>query len=181
MKNWLDFIRNERGAAALESALGAVALITVSVLAFELYVRATAPPVGLNTAVTVAEYVSLEAQPAATQIEALAKFLHREFFPQAATVFVVTAVEGQTAPQKPTMLWNKVIAVGPNAAADTGLASCSQVAGENNTATPPEALKLEDDEIVIVAEVCVKQADEVARYHHILPTRSDIAPVLQQS
>ena len=174
MKNWLDFIRNERGVAALESALGVVALITASVLAFNLYRWVTAQPVGLNTAVTVAEYVSLETQPAATQIEALAKFLHKEFFPQADTAFVVTAVKGQTAPQKPTMLWSKVIAVGPNAAADTGLASCSQVAGENNTATPPEALKLEVDEIIIVAEVCVEQAERY--YHYILPTRSETVP-----
>lgn len=168
---WRRFLRNTRGVAALESAIGAVVLVTASALAFDLYMQVTMPPTGVNAAVTVADYVSREEKPAATQIEALAKFLHQESFPQVAVAFVATAVQGKTAPQKPTTLWSKVVAVGPNATSDTDLAACSQVTGENNTATPPDALKLEADEIVIVAEVCVKQADGVAYYHHILPIR----------
>lgn len=166
-----QFLRNTRAAAALESAIGAVVLVTVSVLAFGLYKQVTAPPTGLNAVVTMADYVSREAKPAATQIEALAKFLHGQFFPQAAVAFVVLAVRGAVAPQKPATLWTRSIPVGPNASTDTDLGACSQVAGGGNTATPPDALKLEAGEIVIVAELCVKQAGQIAYYHHILPAR----------
>ena len=167
-----QFLRNTRGAAALESAIGAVVLVTASTLAFDLYTRATAPMTGLNAAVTVAEYVSREANPQAAEIAALATFLHREFFPQADAAFVVVAVQG-SADQNQKWTWTKQILVDSSAA---DLDECSKVAGESNKATPPAALKLEAGEIVVVAEVCVKHGDEVSYAHHILPTRSDTVP-----
>jgi len=169
------FLRNTRGAAALESAIGAVVLVTTSTLAFDLYTRVTATATGLNVAVTVAEYVSREAQPKKSEIDALATFLHGKFFPQAAAAFVVVAVQGATG-QNQQWTWTKQILVDSDASTDTDLDKCSKVAGANKKATPPAALKLEKREIVIVAEVCVKRGDEVSYSHHILPTRSDTVP-----
>ncbi len=166
------FLRNTRGAAALESAIGAVVLVTTSVLAFDLYTRATATATGLNVAVTVAEYVSREAKPKASELAALAEFLHGKFFPQADAAFVVVAGQGSADPDQ---IWaeewiKKDMFFGQNASTD--LAECSQVARDG----PPAALGLEAGEIVVVAEVCVKHGDGVSYYHHILPTRSDTVP-----
>ena len=177
------FLRNTRGAAALEGAIGAVVLVTASVLAFNLYTQASVPANGLNAAVTVADYVSREEQPAKSQIDDLATFLHREFFSQADMAFVVVVVQGKTAQgatvQSQQWTWTKQILADQNAGPDADLDACSRTIGENSLATTPAALKLEAGEIVIVAEVCVKHADGVAYYHHILPTRSDTVPVLQ--
>ncbi len=173
-----QFLRNTRGAAVLESAIGAVVLVTTSTLAFDLYTRATTTATGLNVAVTVADYVSLEKAPKASEMTALAKFLHGEFFPQADAAFVVTAVQG-TDDQNQKWTWSKQILVDADASPDPDLATCSQVAGADNKATLPAALALKANEIVVVAEVCVKHAGGVSYYHHILPPRSENAPVLQ--
>ena len=168
-----QFLRNTRGAAMLESAIGVSVLVTVSTLAFtNLYTRATAPMTGLNAAVTVAEYVSREANPQAAEIAALATFLHREFFPQADAAFVVVAGQGSADPDQTwAEEWiKKDMFFGPNASTD--LTECSQVAEDG----PPTELGLEANESVVVAEVCVKHGDEMSYYHHILPTRSDTVP-----
>ena len=172
------FLRNTRGAAALESAVGAAVLVTTSTLAFDLYTRATATTTGLNVAVAMADYVSREKKPKASEIAALATFLHGEFFPQADTAFVVVAVQGATG-ENQQWTWTRQILSDTNASPDPDLATCSQVAGAEKKATPPTALALEADEIVIVAEVCVKQAGGISYYHHILPTRSEKVPLLQ--
>ncbi len=173
-----QFLRNTRGAAALESAIGAVVLVTTSTLAFDLYTRATTTATGLNVAVTVADYVSLEKAPNASEMTALATFLHGEFFPQADAAFVVTAVQGATG-ENQKWTWSKQILVDADASPDPDLATCSQVAGAGNKATLPAALALEANEIVVVAEVCVKHAGGVSYYHHILPPRFEKVPVLQ--
>jgi len=130
----------------------------------------------------MADYVSREQKPQTTEIRALANVVHEEFFAQSATAFIVFAVErvAQVSGQpekKPTVLWTTpLIRVGPDASTDTDLASCSQFTGADATALP---LALSPDEIVVVAEVCIKQAGGMKHAYHILPIRSDTAPSLQ--
>lgn len=182
MSTWKQFMRNRRGAAAVEAALGIVVLVSSSALMFDVYASASRQAMGVHAAVTMADYVSREQKPQTTEIRALANVVHEEFFAQSAAAFIVFAVEGvaQVSGQpekKPTVLWTTpLIRVGPDASTDTDLASCSQFTGANATALP---LALSPDEIVVVAEVCVKQAGGMKYAHHILPTRSDTAPSLQ--
>lgn len=182
MNTWKRFLRNRRGAVAIEAALGIVVLVSSSALMLDVYASASRQATGLNAAVTVADYVSREQHPQTAEIRALANIVQTEFFAQPAAAFVVLAVEGvaQTSGQpekKPTVLWTTpLIRVGPDADTDPDLASCSQFTGADATALP---LALSPGEVVVVAEVCVKQADGVKHAHHILPARPDTAPSLQ--
>ena len=178
---WKRYLQNCRGAAAIEAALGIVVLVSSSALMFDTYVSASTQTTGLHAAVAVADYVSREETPHRTEIEALAKVVHGKSFAQSAAAFVVFAVEGaaQTPgqnPKPPTVLWSTQVNVGPEADTDTDLAACSQFTGANATDLP---LTLSPGEVVVVAEVCIKQAGGVKYAHHILPARPDTAPVLQ--
>jgi len=155
------FLRNTRGAAALESAIGAVVLVTASTLALNLYTSVATIPTGLNVSVTVADYVSREGAPKRSEMAALATFLRGEFFPQADAAFVVTAVQGTTGGNQ-KWTWSKLILADSSAPPDPDLATCSKVAGASNTATLPTVLALQAHEIVIAAEVCIKHAGGVS-------------------
>ena len=181
MRTWKRYVRNGRGAAAVEAALGIVVLVSSSALMFEVYTSASTQATGLHAAVAVADYVSRDESPHQTEIEALTKVVHGQSFAHAAAAFVVFAAEGVEqqsgqAPKPPTILWSTQVNVGPDADTDTDLAACSRFTGTSATALP---LALSPGEVAVVAEVCIKQAGAVTYAHHILPARPDTAPVLQ--
>ena len=87
------FARDTRGAAGIELGFGAVALLTIAMLCFDLYSLVRVNTAGARSAVAMAEYVSREAAPDGDQMAALARFLHRqEFGAPADVVYVVSAV-----------------------------------------------------------------------------------------
>ena len=178
------YLRDRRGVASIEAALGTVAMIAASVLALDLYRLASAQTTTLHAAVTLADTVSRDEQLEAGFVQTLAGFLHQEQFPTSNVVFVVSAVykspDNPTAP--PTVLWTETVELGPEDGQPPTLTSCS---GEgksvsislNNPATLPDVFTMALEELAIVAEVCVERANTAmpgAVYaHYIVPARAE--------
>ena len=53
---------------------------------------------------------------------------------------------------------------------------CGKIGSANGPATLPAEFTMSADEVIIVAEVCVRQDDKLLYQHHILPTREDGVP-----
>ena len=163
-----------RGAAALECAMGTVALVTASLLVFDLYRLSDSQATAVNSAVTVADYTSRETALDSDYIRDLEQFLYNNQIAPSNAAFVVSAVEQQD--EGPQVVWLKRNLFGSNAASDTGLANCGKIGSANGPATLPAEFTMSADEVIIVAEVCVRQDDELLYQHHILPTREDGVP-----
>jgi hypothetical protein len=175
IKSW---IHNRRGSVSIECALGAVVMITASLLALDLYRLASRQATVMHSAVTLADYASRDGELNPTFIERLAEFLHTEQFATADAAFVLSAVRQDA--HAATVLWAKAVLLGPDAATD--LADCSQVGGQGETATLPAIFTMMPGEVVIVAEVCVEQvmrtSTKVLYAHYILPSRAATVPTL---
>ena len=178
------YLRDRRGVASIEAALGTVAMIAASVLALDLYRLASAQTTTLHAAVTLADTVSRDEQLEAGFVRTLAGFLHEEEFSTSNVVFVVSAVyknpANPTAP--PTVLWTETVELGPEDGQAPTLTSCSEE-GEisidtlNNPATLPDVFTMSLEELAIVAVVCVERANTAmpgAVYaHYIVPARAE--------
>ena len=92
LKNLKNYLRDRRGVASIEAALGTVAILTASALALDLYRLASTQTTTLHAAVTLADTVSRDDQLEAGFVQTLARFLHQEQFPTSNVVFVVSAV-----------------------------------------------------------------------------------------
>ena len=186
-----SYLRNRRGVASIESTLGTVAMITASLLALDLYRMAIAQTTSMYAAVSLADSLSREepqgvnAQQAMnTLAQSLAQFLHREQFPTSDAVFVVSAVyKSSTSPDEdpPSVLWTRQeVLYGTD---NSDLDACRSENQDNeikintNPATLPQGFTMADEEIVIVAEVCVERTNMAlpgAVYaHYIVPSRDD--------
>ena len=100
------FARDTRGAAGIELGFGAVALLTIAMLCFDLYSLVRVNTAGARSAVAMAEYVSREAAPDGDQMAALGRFLHRqEFGAPADVVYVVSAVRRPPGEDPAEVLW----------------------------------------------------------------------------
>ena len=175
--NVTSWLRDRRGAAAIECALGTVVMITASILALELYRQVSTQTRVTHSAITLAEYASQDEETQTLFIDRLAEFLHVEQFSSANAAFIVSAVR-QDGPT-PILLWTREALFGPDAA--TSLANCGRVA-QGGTAVLPAALSLTSGEIVIIAEACVEQVTSttarVLYAYHITPSRANREPTL---
>ncbi len=158
------FSRDLRGAASVELAIGAVVLVSVSALCFDLYSRIKADMAGGRMAVTMADYISRDTAPDGHEMEALGRFLYtHDLGVPANVVFVISAIHNPPATTTPEVLWtDDTIRIGDAAATEALARDCPrQVA-----AGPPPAPALPDDftmaegETVIIAEVCVRLTRE---------------------
>ncbi len=178
------YLRNRRGVASIECALGTVAMIAASVLAFDLYQLASTQTTTMHAAVIMADTMSRDEQLEALSVQRLAQFLHREQFPTSNVVFVLSAVykspDDPAAP--PTVLWTQTVELGPDDGQAPTLTSCSgegeiSIDTLNNPATLPDVFTMSLRELAIVAEVCVERANTAmpgAVYaHYIVPARAD--------
>ena len=174
------FISNRRGAAALECALGMVAMVSAWTLFFDLYQRADSQGVLMHTASTFADYASRDETVQAESLDDLAAFLHAQQFPAAKASFVVTAISKDASKTKPSALWTRTVTINPDDTDTTPLPTCSRVNGENNAITLPSVFTMGNGEIVIVAEVCTGKDDNATYAHYIVPTRSETSPTLEE-
>lgn len=186
-----NYPRDRRGVASLESALGAVVMVTASLLALDLYRLADTQTTIMHVAVSVADTVSREEPPGLTEtelrqkmdafVQSLAELLHKEQFPTSNANIVVAAVYKEPGTALPRALWSKeVVLLGPT---NTPLTACQSANQTNeikihtNPATLPADFTMADDEIVIVAEVCVEGTStafpEAVYAHYIVPSRDD--------
>ncbi len=159
------FVRDPRGAASIELALGAVVLISVSTLCFDLYSRIKADTAVARIAVTMADYVSRDVAPDGGEIKALGEFLYKnELGLPAALVYVVTALHQPSGDPLPAVqvLWpGDTIRIGDEAVTAQIAGGCAHFTGGGGNATLPDSfLPMSPNEVLIIAEVCVRLTRE---------------------
>ena len=93
------YLRDRRGVASIECALGTVAMLTASLLALDLYRLSSTQTTTMHAAVTLADTVSRDEQLEARFVQTLAKFLHQEQFPTSNVVF--TGLRSVQEPRQP--------------------------------------------------------------------------------
>ena len=152
------FARDPRGAASLELAIGSVALLSISVLCFDLYSRIEADTAVARMAVTMADYVSRDAVPDGDEMKALGDYLYRhELRVPANLVYVVTALHQPTGTPRPdvAVLWSDdTIRFGDATVTEALATGCARYVGEGGAANLSDGFAMADDEVLIIAEVC---------------------------
>lgn len=191
------YVRDRRGAASIEAAVGTVAMIAVSVLALDLYRLASAQTTAMHIATSLADTVS-RAEPSsltATQlkqkmtdfVQSLSELLHQEQLPTLNAHFGVAAVYKDPAPAASlTTLWSKEVVLLGTASLLTSCKPADQtneIKLETNPVVLPADFTMADREVVIVAEVCVERTSAAfsgpTYAHYIVPSRDDnLAPRL---
>ena len=151
-------VNEERASAPIELAIGAVAILAVSAVAFDLYSLTRANAAGERIAATMADYVSQESAPDGDEMTALGKFLHeRELRMPSALVYVISAVHQPAGDDPAEKLWDEKILIG-NAEDTAALAQECQSIGRNGwlkaVIGADATLTLEANGVVIVVEVC---------------------------
>ena len=161
------FARSSRGGAVLELALGAVVLTTTAAVCFDIYSRVTADTALGRMAVTMADYVSLEAAPQNDELRTLGAFLlDHELGVPADLAFVITAIHAAPSgdPSNPTLqvLWKhgQDEPVGlrfGNVSETAALAdACANYVDAGNNATLPQGFEMLENEVVIIVEACAR-------------------------
>ena len=180
------FLAGRSGAASIELALGAVVLITVASLSFDLYTRVGADTASARMAVTMAAYVSLDPAPSVTQMEKLAEFLNaHELGVPADLVYAVTAIH-KPAGNPVAVLWGgpHLLHFGSATVTNELAERCPRFVDRSTPPVPvlPSHLSMLEDGVLIATEVCVRLkregslsgrilAGDVYRFH-ILPART---------
>ena len=104
------FLREARGGASVELALGAVVLLGIATLCFDLYARVSAETASMRVAATMADYVSRDTETKGPDLVALGEFLHaHELGIPADLVYVISALRRQSAADAPPeveVLWS---------------------------------------------------------------------------
>ena len=159
------FARDPRGAASIELALGAVVLVSVSTLCFDLYSRIKADTAVARIAVTMADYVSRDVAPDGGEIKALGEFLYKnELGLPAALVYVVTALHQPPGDPLPAVqvLWSDdTIRFGDEAVTAQIAGGCAHFTDDGGNAKLPDSfLPMSPNEVLIIAEVCVRLTRE---------------------
>ena len=160
------FARDPRGAASIELALGAVVLVSVSTLCFDLYSRIKADTAVARIAVTMADYVSRDVAPDGDEIKALGEFLYKnELGLPAALVYVVTALHqpsgGDPLPAVQVLWSDDTIRIGDEAVTAQIAGGCAHFTDDGGNAKLPDSfLPMSPDEVLIIVEVCVRLTRE---------------------
>lgn len=151
------FVRGSRGAAAISLALGVSALITVSLLGFDLYSRIEAGTTAGRMAATMAEYVSRESAPDGAQLDALAQYLHeRDLDAPADVAYVISVIRKPAGTDPAAVSWTDTIVSGEAAATSAVAGSCGRFGAEGGAATLPASFAMTAREVVVIVEVCAR-------------------------
>ena len=155
-------VRDRRGSAALELALGSVVLLTTASLCFDLYTRISADTSGARMASIMADYVSRDAQPNLTEMTKLGEFLYdNELGVPAALVYVVTAIR-KPAGNPPETLWtDDTLREGDPTTTQELADSCARHIDNSSPPAPPAPVlpshfTMGDDDILIIVEFCAR-------------------------
>ena len=156
-----SFVRDVRGVAAIELALGTAMLISAAALSFDLYSLMKAATASARVAVTMADYVSRDTAPNGDDLIDLASFLHANEIRVPSNMVVVLSAFHQPPGDDPLpaveMLWpDNKIWVGDRAESPD---PCTQF-GNGANAGLPDAFKMAQGAVLIVAEVCVRLTRE---------------------
>ena len=158
--------REQRAAAGIELAIIVLPLMLIAWTAFDVISLARASTAGARVAATMADYVSRESEPDGDEMEELGAFLHeREFRMPSDLVYVISAVRKSADDNSYPNIWpddgDFIIRSGDSETTTDLLARC-QTQGTWNTALSGDdaVITLQDNDVVIVVEVCVKMLRE---------------------
>ena len=160
------FARDLRAAAAIELALGAVALVSTSALCFDLYSRVKADAACGRMAAAMADYVSRDAAPDGNQMKALGEFLHRrDLRTPAGVVYVITAIHQPPGPVPPSpppevLYTDDTIRFGDPAVTAELAAGCARHVDAGGNPRLPVEFTMAEGETVIIAELCARLTRE---------------------
>lgn len=187
-----SFVREGRGAASVELAIGASVLIAVAALCFDLYARMSADTAGTRAAVVMAEYVSLDPAPDGDALDALGRFLHaHELRVPADVVYVLTALRQPTeavgdGPQAEVLWIDDAIRIGDETVTDELAKRCTRYTGGDGDARLPDGFVMAAGEVLVIVEVCgrlTREGSITGRLvigdlyrHHALPVRDPEQP-----
>lgn len=184
------FVRRTDGGATLELAFGAVALLAIASVAFDLYTRIETDSAGARMAAAMADYVSRETAPDGDQMVALGTFLReRETGDRVDLVYTVTSISqaaGDPLPP-PAVDWVDTIRLGTATATDALARVCGTFGAAGAAAVLPQGFAMAASDALVVAEVCMKlrasktltrlfAAGNIRRLH-ALPVRHDGTPL----
>ena len=155
------FARDPRGSASIELAIGSLVLISTAALCFDLYSRIKADTAAARMAVTMADYVSRDADPDGNEMKALGAYLcDHELGVPANLVYVVTALH-QPPGADVAVLWSDdTTRCGDSTVTEDLAPQCARFVGEGGAANLPDGFTMADDEVLIVAEVCARLTHE---------------------
>ena len=158
------FARDPRGSASIELAIGSLVLISTAALCFDLYSRIKADTAVARMAVTMADYVSRDADPDGNEMKALGAYLCKhELAVPANLVYVVTALHQPPGDPRPdvAVLWSDdTTQCGDSTVTEDLAPQCARFVGEGGAANLPDGFTMADDEVLIVAEVCARLTRE---------------------
>ena len=182
------FALDTRASAGLELAIGAVVLVSVATLCFDLYTRVEADTAAARVAATMADYVSRGPDTDGGTLDGkalrkLGKFLRAHELGDADLVLVVSALGGGAG----KALWSDTLHFGKRKVTRALAKRCSRFVettkkGKARPAKPlPGKFTLAAGEVVAVVELCARPggagsltgrfvAGDIYR-HHVLPVR----------
>ena len=189
-----SFAATNHGAASVELAAGAMVLVMVAALCFDLYSGVQARAAVLRMAVTMADYVSRDAAPSGDDLSAVGAFLYtHELRVPAHLVFVLTALRktgGNPLAPIEVMWADDSIRVGDETETEALAAECSRHVTDGGNGRLPQSFQsaMESGEMVIVAEVCARLLREgsivgrfidahIYRFHAVPPRDPNAPPV----
>ena len=159
-----SFAREARGGAAIELALGAVVLVLVSGMCFDLYSRIKADAAGARLAAVMADYVSRDTEPEGDGLRALGAFLYEnDLRVPANLVYAITAFRRPPGdPSEPVeVLWSDTtIRFGDDAVTQLLAGDCARYVASDGSAGLPAGFHLEAGAVLIVVEVCARLTRE---------------------
>ena len=185
------FARDNRGGAAIELALGAVVLISICAMCFDLYSRVRADTASARLAATMADYVSREIEPDGDDLKALGEFLYtHELKVPANLVYAITAFRRPPGdpPEPVQVLWSDAsIRFGDETVTGTIADGCARHATADGKPALPRRFDMAAGEVLIVVEVCARLtregslvgrfiAGEIYRLHAVPAREPDTPP-----
>ena len=184
------FARDVRGGATIELALGALALITVCALCFDLYSRIRADTASARLAGIMADYVSRDAETDGDGLKALGEYLYaNELKVPANVVYAITAFRRPAGdpPEPVEILWSdNSIRFGDEAETADLASDCARYVTEGGKSGLPAGFDMSLGEVMIVVEVCARLTregsltgefiDSDIYRHHAVPAREPATP-----
>ena len=160
------FVREVRGGAAIELALGATVVVFIAALCFDLYARVCADTASARMAATIADYVSRVPAPDGDELDALAGILNAyELRIPADVVYVISAIHqppGNPRPPVETLWTDDSIRIGESTATAELAGACSRYRRPSGKIAPPDgfAAQMAFGEVLVVAEICARLTRE---------------------
>ena len=157
------FVRDTRGGAGIEFAVGAVAVLGIAAMGFDLYQRIEAGAAGARMAAAMADYVSRETAPDGDQMTALAEFMRAQEIGAASdAVYAVSVIRRSPddPDAAPKVRWVDTIRFGDETATESLASACGNFGAENGPAKLPQGFALAAGETVVAAEVCARLREQ---------------------